>query len=722
MNKAIERIQNLGFLGAIAEEDLEQLSPPPQLITVEPGETILWEGEPGQHFYLLLRGKLRRFVDNEFGVRTFAGDVLPGEGVGASGLLTERRNMATVRALYRSEVARFSRSAFLQLMVLSWEFAMNTSRQQVDRARSATVPGGRRHIVKTIALVPLDTAIDHGGFVTQLAETLEGMVSVAVVDRSVLKSDRAEDIDAAITALEAFERGHDLVLFEATGAVDEWNRLAVQLADMVLFVTGSTSPASLSDIETELLAPVEPELLPRIDLVILHGRTWQSDCGTRRWLDIRKIDEWHHVRHGNTGDLQRLSRILTDNAVTLVLSGGGVRGFTEVGALKALSEVGIPIDRVAGTSMGAIIGAFLARGGDAETVDQNVIDWLDNLTIGTDVTLPILSFTHGRKNHDLLQRLFGDAQIEDLPISFLCLSTDISANQSIVHDRGALWRAIRASSSVPGLMPPLFDDGKMLVDGGILNNIPADVVAERYAGRIIVIDVSLVKSYSVPLEYNDVVPSGWQILWHKLNPFIPALQVPTISDVLVRTGTLTGTAKRRAARMLADLYILPPISGVGLTDFKKAHRMIDLGYQHTSKQLRSMGSEALRAIFTGISGIGINAEAVDEGQAAPIDRTLFNEIVGVDDDQIFDDLVRDFIATLPDTMRDIEHAVAQAEWPEARQLSHRAKSSATSIAALSLKQLFQAIENDAKAGGSDALAERIDAAWREFKRLERTYT
>lgn len=733
MSDVIDRILDLGFFGAMAKEDLLSLRPTPELLSMKTGETLFWEGETGQAYFLLLRGRLRRFVDDERGDRRFIGDVLPGQGVGASGLLTDEGNAATVRVMHDSEVVRLPRAAFLQMMVLSWEFAISVSREQIERVRAAVAPEGRHATIKSIAVVPMDKTVDQRSFVDELSKAIDPMASVATVDQSLMAaqtetgaatSEPAQPspsgkvhMDAVANRLEALERKHDIVLYQVSPDVDAWTRLIFGRADLVLLVTSVGGAFEVCGIETILIQSTESELLPRIDLVITHGSDWNPDCRTREWLDVRHVDEWHHLRSAHREDFQRLARVLTGNSITLVLGGGGGRGLAEIGVFKALRNAGIPIDRIAGTSIGALIGGLLASGKDPETVAEEMRTWAEKGKLGKDFTFPALSLVHGKRLHRATHDVLGDGNIEDLPIPFFCLSADLSEEKTVVHDRGSLWRSVRASMSVPGIGPPLFDDGRILVDGGVVNNMPADVVASRHDGRIITVDVSLQRKLVVPESYNNLVPSGWRILWHRINPFLEPLQVPSIYEVILRSSTIGGSVNIRKARELADLSIQPPVTSVGLLDFDAIDRLIEIGFEHTMTQLASIGTAALQILFPGLESIRLEA-ARGLDTSPPIDRAQFNEILGVDDDATFREMIGFFIEMFPSEIENLAIAVAKDEHVAIREIAHRAKSAAANAAAPALTVLLQEIENTAKNGELDELSDYVGKVRTEFKRIE----
>lgn len=731
-NEAIEQILELGFLGAIAEDDLLSLRPAPQLLSVRAGDTLLLQGEPGEAYYLLLRGRVRRFANDESGGRRFVGDVFPGQGVGASGLLTDDGNATTARVMHDSEVVRFSRAAFLQLMVLSWEFAIGVCREQIERVKAAEAPTRRHPTIKNVAIVPLDAAVDASRFIDDLFIAVDGIATVTTVDDGLLTKQMAPppitaqdqqpttpskaDIDAVVARIEGFERQHDIVLYLVSPAADVWSQLIVARADLVLLVSSVGGESDLCEIETLLIEPTDDELRPRVDLALVHDSEWSADCQTRRWLDVRQVDEWHHLRAHREEDFQRLARVLTGNAITLVLGGGGARGLAEIGVYKALHEAGIPIDRFAGTSMGAMIGALLAAGMDTDEVTETLRTWAKKGTPGRDYTFPAMSLVHAKKLHKATQEVLGDGNIEDLPKPFFCLSANLSEIRPKVHDCGVLWRAVRASMSVPGVGPPLFDQGLMLTDGGTVSNVPADFAAQRHAGRIIIVVVTLAKKFLVPESYDDLVPSGWQILWHRINPFLKPLTVPNIYEVLQRSAAVGSNESYRKARELADLAILPPVSHVTLLDFHEIDSLIEAGYEHTVAQLKSIGREGLRDLFPGIEALSADTSSIAEA-APPIDRTRFNEILGADDDETFRQMLDVFIEMFPAEIEGLASAMASGADDQTREYARRAKSAAADVAAPALTALLHNIETRVGSAEPKVLSDTLDRIQSEFKRI-----
>ena len=182
----------------------------------------------------------------------------------------------------------------------------------------------------------------------------------------------------------------------------------------------------------------------------------------------------------------------------------------------------------------------------------------------------------------------GDWRIEDLPIRFFCVSADLDTAQIVPHTEGLVWLSLRSSGAMPVVGPPLLVDGQILIDGGALNNLPVDLMRERFSGPTLVVDVSVAEKLSMHSKWELSCPSGFSILWEKLKPFGKRAEIPTIFDVLYRTMCLSTRSRLRQTRDKADWLIDPPVEGYSVMDFASFEKLEELGYQHTRKLLEEM--------------------------------------------------------------------------------------------------------------------------------------
>nr|MDQ4041578.1 patatin-like phospholipase family protein [Actinomycetota bacterium] len=234
----------------------------------------------------------------------------------------------------------------------------------------------------------------------------------------------------------------------------------------------------------------------------------------------------------------------------VVLSGGGARGLAHVGVLAALEESGIAVDRVGGCSMGALIGAQFALGRSPAEIRERSRDELVRRNPLGDYTVPRVALTRGRRGRAMLDRLFGDARIEDMPRDFFCVSSDLVAGTLNVHRSGRVADAVAASVALPGIVPPVRLGERLLVDGGVLDNLPVAEMAATGEGPVIAVDVTA--------------------------RFDPAAQAG-IRETLLRTLTRGSSDTAAAAQAHADVVIEPDVQGIGLLDFARLDELVARG-------------------------------------------------------------------------------------------------------------------------------------------------
>ena len=265
------------------------------------------------------------------------------------------------------------------------------------------------------------------------------------------------------------------------GSEGEWGEACVRQADRVLLVVADDSPAGPA-------ASLHEPLPTPTDVVLLGG---PGNAATDRLLDTLKPRTTYRVGAGERRreDVAAIARRLAGRSVGLVLSGGGARGFCHIGAIEALEEFGVRIDRIAGTSMGAFIGALAARGASAEEIDACCYEeWVRRNPI-SDYRLSRTSLIRGERVRAMLMRHFP-GRIEDLRLGFSCMSVDLISATAIRLKRGPLAASVGASMSLPIIAPPVVLDRRLLTDGSLMDNLPTEVLAGDGEGPIIAVDVS----------------------------------------------------------------------------------------------------------------------------------------------------------------------------------------------------------------------------------------
>jgi len=319
--------------------------------------------------------------------------------------------------------------------------------------------------------------------------------------------------------------------------------------------------------------------MPRQDLVLIHPDRNRRPLNTRRYLAPRRVTRHYHLAHNSEADFDRLARFLTGQALGLVFSGGFFRGFAHGGVIRALEELDIRADFVGGTSVGAAIGGLYAQEWSFQQMLERGREVIARVRSYIDFTLPIVSIISSRKLNKLTQELYGETQIEDLWTNYFCVSSNLTRAQMMIHQQGLLWRYVRASYSLPTLLPPVPDQGDILVDGALFNNLPADTMRDMCeGGPVIAVNVSPRKETLKQYNFDENI-SAQQLLWSRLNPFAEELKAPSLFTTIRRAMNLGREETWPQAARDIDLYIEPPILQYEFGDPQALDKMIEASYQ-----------------------------------------------------------------------------------------------------------------------------------------------
>jgi NTE family protein len=374
-----------------------------------------------------------------------------------------------------------------------------------------------------------------------------------------------------------------VVFYEADPTATEWTRRCVRQADEVLLLANAQASPELSEIERTCVRG--SAIRARQDLVLLHPAHAEWASGTIEFLARRPdVQRPYQVRADNRGDLARLARFLSGNAVGLVLSGGGARGLAHAGVFRALAEAGVEVDAVGGTSM----GAFLAVGQALDWSWQKIRD-VSKRQAASNPTgdfnlVPLVSLLAGKRLNRVLTSLFGNRHIEEMWRPYFCVSSNFTKACEVVHTRGDLRRALRASMAIPGVFPPVVSGDALLIDGGVFNNMPVDVMARMGVRTILAVDL---RTEITPSLFGFTeVPGGWTLLGDRLRR-APRRRfpVPSLLNILVAASSLGSDQKVSQMAVDVDVLFKPKVGHFGMLDWKAYDRLFEEGYRSAREVL-----------------------------------------------------------------------------------------------------------------------------------------
>jgi len=572
-----------------------------QRVYLAPGEILMREGDRADSLYILATGRLRVQVKQPDGAEATVAEVGRHEVVGEMAIISDEPRSATVIAIRDSELLMFTREEFDRIVDEHPRAMLKIARVIAGRLRRSSRSQGVSRRELSIALIPAGKEPILTRCVHQLVEGFSRIGSTLVIDSAFVdeqvgtgaanEDQYGSSSDRLLTWLNEQEAKYEYIIYRSDDSATNWTRRCLRMSDRVLAVGLADGDPARNEIEEELLKRGDSKLFAQAELVRVHKNNGTPPSRTSDWLGPRDVRGCHHVRDGVQQDFERLARLLTGRAFGLVLGGGGARGLAHVGVIRAIQELGIPIDAIGGTSMGAIIAGLYAMSSDLEEMNEACNSVFVKQKRMLDVTFPAVALISGKRIAKALETIFGNTQIEDLWLKYYCVSSNLTRAETNVHSDGPCWQRIRASISLPGILPPVYHEGDLLVDGGVTNNLPVDVMRTVCSGgTVIAVDVSPKVDMRQKTSFGDAI-SGWQILSRGMNPFADSLDVPTIANVLMRTTLLGSSSARASNAQNADLCLYPPVTGSGLLEFQAFETIAEAGYGYAAQELEKWWSE-----------------------------------------------------------------------------------------------------------------------------------
>jgi len=247
--------------------------------------------------------------------------------------------------------------------------------------------------------------------------------------------------------------------------------------------------------------------------------------------------------------------------------------------------------------MGAVIAAQYARGWDYEDMLRNNKRGWMKFRLHWDFTVPIISIMSGHRMSRMLKRMFGKTEIEDLPKPFFCVSTNLTRAESMIHRTGPLWRAIRSSIALPGAISPVISNREIFADGGLVDNLPVNVMRQFCAGPIIAVDVGQKIDLSTNIEASEAL-SGLRVLWSRLCPFTPDILVPSLFSLLQRATTLSSDRSVELLKDEADLWLEPPVGVYSTFEWSKINDIAEAGYRYAAEVIEKKSKDRSGPFWT----------------------------------------------------------------------------------------------------------------------------
>ncbi|CDW55863.1 neuropathy target esterase [Trichuris trichiura] len=647
----------------------------------ESGKALYRQGEVADSFYVVISGRLRSVFTKEPSTKTVLHEYGRGDIVSLVEVMAVQPRSTSVIAIRDTELCKLQagllqlvKSVYPQVLSHIIHLLGHCIGEQSESTISAVHREPFAHVanLNTIAVIAVSDEVPLTGFTVELWHSLNSIKSTHVISSNMLLEeigpnalDRANEYQL-VNWLSRLEDSYSIVLYLCDLELNRWTSVCIRRADCILIVANGESEPVVGSIEQQL---EKLAVRAQKELILLWEDTIKNPKHTAEWLDLRGwVSSHYHVRFRKYlfrqrdpqkllhlisriaerpqkchSDISRLARSLTSTSIGLILGGGGARGAAHVGVIKAIKELGIPIDIVGGVSIGAFVGGLYCMNNEFSNLAIKAKESFQKASSFWarifDLTYPHSAMFTGSSLNRLLESVFDGIQIEDLWIPYFNITTDITSSEMRVHRSGKLWRYCRASMSYIGLSPPLCDpvdghylvdgtlwrycrasmtlagfappvcdelDGHLLLDGGYVNNLPADVMRSLGVRTVIAVDVGAVEETNFA-NYGDTL-SGWWVLWNKINPWAKQFRVMNMAEIQSRLAYVSCVRQLEEVKKAPYCrYLRPPIDRFQTLDFKRFDEISEIGYAHGKSVLEELiVNDEYAAFFAGrSSGVSI---------------------------------------------------------------------------------------------------------------------
>jgi NTE family protein len=564
-------------------------------IYLDKNKILFKQGELSNHLYLVVNGKIAHFLTTEKNEIKLINETLPGQIIGELTALSHEPRSTTAKAVKCSVVLKLESEIFIKLCrdfpAISLEI-MDTS---LSHSRNIIkLISDKGYARKHIAIIPANLDINLNDFHEAISKHIKKCSDI------VFLSDLSDEFDKEYHNLYAIKQYIDKTNGENKKIVyliTSYNSnlaeicFGLERVDMIYVVASGDSKPALSQQTRNKIDINSYKINP--ELILLHDKENRKPQYTSRWLKLARFNMHHHIRIHQERDWQRLIRFITGNAVGLVLGGGGLRCWAQLGAIMALHKMNIPIDAIGGTSAGAIVAGYYAMNESYKKV-QNLRE-LSEITRQSislkNLTWPAASLMDGKDFTEKLQKIFGKTRIENLWIPCFCVSTKLSSNKPIVSRRGYLWKLIRSSTSVPLIFPPVVVKGELYLDGALLNNLPVDVMKKIVSdkGKVIAIELTHANEDDNKYNFPPVLPFIKTAL-AKSKLAYKDYVFPHLIDTFLKSLLAGSSAKQEENGFIADILVSPDLSKFNLFHLRQSDeiKLIRIGYKSTLKKIKNV--------------------------------------------------------------------------------------------------------------------------------------
>lgn len=590
----------------LTKKNLQDLASLCQVIQLKQNDVLFEQGDISDGFYILVKGRLAAFLDQGVSKKAI-GLIHNGETVGELGGFSKKPRALTVNAIVDSTLIWLRHNNINRFLkhFASPEIIMSIVDTVISRSQSLIKHLGSEKQNRHCVIIPATTNDIPNKFIQSLKKYLVREHRILIIAEEIMSGLEGEALLQKLKSLikKADEENTTLLFiitrldrlqiyldyYEKSEGLDIFHRV-----DSIFAVADANSDKKISQELRTLFDEMFLPLVQHKDLVLWYEDDRQEPSQTSLWLDQTSFRMHHHISN-RKGDFLRLYRFMLGQANGLVLGGGGVRGWSSLGVIKALTEHGIAIDAICGTSAGSFLSSAYAYTQSIERSLEMVNPLINMMGVFkfTQLSYPIISINNGYVFTTTLKSVFSPLKIEDLRLFNFSMASNLSSYQEEVQRTGGLWEAVRCSGSLPIIFPPLVRDGELLIDGGLLNNLPVDQMKSIIGSSHFIIAVNL-SDFAASKKYEFPPVIGfWQSLKNRLGLSKNPYSYPPFVESILKSLMLGSSYRVLENAKKADLLIDFKLNDIPLTYYPpdRISELIERGYHETLPYLRDIQVE-----------------------------------------------------------------------------------------------------------------------------------
>lgn len=582
-NNLLNIIEQTKVFSSLERHALIELSNHCEQITLNKNDILFELGDYSDAVYILISGQLCSLLNNRAKEKT-VGYIQPGETIGELGVFSNEPRSLTIQATEPCSLLKIPGEYFLQFCMQYPAIQFNVTQKIIKRAQK-TIQLLDKDKIDHIVLYSYQQSDNQILFRENLLKKINANEATCLIEED-FKNQTLAEINEKI---ESIEKKCKVILYFIQSSKTDFAKFALNKATKIYISIDTTLSFESKRWKTFLHDPLCRN--KKLYLVLLNPDSLPYRQ-TAFWLN-NKIQLHHHVFLKNDSDYERLIRFLYKSPICLVLSGGGMKGTAHLGVIKAMNELNIPIDAIAGSSIGATVAGCYADDLSFETAlkkYQKLVAASANPFTFSSFTWPVISLISSDKPTSELMQQLGRLQIENLKIPFFCTSSNLNQEKLTIHKKGLLWKAVRASVALPGIVPPMVIKGELHLDGGLLNNLPVDVMRGTAGENAIIIAVNLANKADTNTYKFPPILTLKNILLYRLGFIKKRYKFPHFVETFMNALLLGSSEKQKVNAGLANILINLDVARYGMTDIKEAYfnELIKIGYETALKELEKL--------------------------------------------------------------------------------------------------------------------------------------